>query len=196
MPWLGKYIKYLSSGQKKTPANAQPKSLNGGMCKKSSNCASLVRAGRLDSFLVEMLVGTGCDQTMVSLELVDPAEVDRTKKAQVLCVESHIEFYPTAMVKLSVGGQEQEKEVYSCSSKMPTSVLLQRDAIGQDSLLLNNAFAVVTRSLTQKAVVEGPDVPMENLPKDMLVQGQAAADVFPTVTQCEDGRVAVQKPRG
>ena len=60
---------------------------------------------------------------------------------------------------------------------MPTSVLLQRDAIGQDSLLLNDAFAVVTRSLTQKAAVEGPDVPMENLPKDMPIQGQAAADV-------------------
>ena len=133
-----------------------------------------VRAGRLDGSPVEMLVDTGCDQTMVSQELVDPAKVDQTKKAQVLCVHGHIEFYPTAMVKLSVGGQEQEKEMI-VAPKLPTSVLLGRDITGQDSLLLNNAFAVVTRSQTQKGAVEGPDVFMESLHGKMPVhQGQAA----------------------
>ena len=37
---------------------------------------------------------------------------------------------------------------------------------------------------------------MESLPGEMPVQGQAATDVSPTVTQCEDGGVALQKPRG
>ena len=142
-----------------------------------------------------MLVDTGCDRTMVSQKLVDPAKVDQTKKAQVLCVHGHIEFYPTAKVKLSVGGQEQVKEVV-VAPKLPTSVLLGRDVTGQDSLLLNNTFAVVTRTQTQKAAVEGPNVPMESLLGEMPVQGQVATEVSPTDTQCEDGGVALQKLRG
>ena len=105
-----------------------------------------------------------------------------------------MEFYPTAKVKLSVGGQEQEKEVV-VAPKLPTSLLLG-NVTGQNSLLLNNAFAVVTRSQTQKAAVEGPNFPMESLPREMPVQGQAATDMSPTATQCEDWGVALQKPRG
>ena len=140
-------------------------------------------------------MNTGCDRTMVSQEMVDPAKVDQTKKVHVLCVHGHIEFYPTAKVKLSVGGQEQEKEVV-VAPKLLTSVLLGRDVTGHDSLLLNNAFAFVTRSQTQKAAVECPNVPMKSLLGEVPVQGQVATDVSLTDTHCEDGGVALQKLRG
>ena len=76
------HVSYNCPQAKATPGpNAQPKALYGGVCEKFSDCASLVRAGRLDGSPVEMLVDTGCDRTMVSQELVDPAKVDQTKKA-------------------------------------------------------------------------------------------------------------------
>jgi len=53
----------------------------------------------------------GCDRTIVDQELVDPAKVDQTKRAQVLCVHGHVEFYPTARVQLRIREEQEEQLV-------------------------------------------------------------------------------------
>ena len=57
-----------------------------------------MRAGRLNGY-----------RAVVAQELVDSESVDHTKKAQVLCMHGHVEFYPTTRVCLGIGAGEEEE---------------------------------------------------------------------------------------
>ena len=59
-----------------------------------------VRRGKLDGRCLQILLDTGCDQTMVLASLVDPSVVDHVSKVPVLRVHGDTLFYPTATVEL------------------------------------------------------------------------------------------------
>ena len=50
---------------------------------------------------------------------MDSEGMDHTKKAQVLCVHGHVEFYPTARVCLVIGEGEEEEQEVVVAPKLP-----------------------------------------------------------------------------
>ena len=59
-----------------------------------------LRRGNLDGCTVQMLIDTGCNQTVVSARLVDPAKVQPQEKVPILCAHGDTVLYPSATVKL------------------------------------------------------------------------------------------------
>ena len=67
--------------------------------------------GNLDGCPVQMLINTGCNQTVMSARLVDPAKVQPQEKVPILCAHGDTVRYPLATVKLQAGPWERESRV-------------------------------------------------------------------------------------
>ena len=86
--------------------------------------------------------------------------IPQKSTGQVLCLHGHAESYPTAKVKLQIEGNDEERDIV-VAPKLPMAVLIGRDITGltgQNKVVRNNAFAVLTRSQTkQPADASYPD---------------------------------------
>ena len=85
-----------------------------------------LRRGNLDGRSVQMLVDSGCSQTMVSARLVDAAKISSQEKVPILCAHGDTVLYPTAVVKLQTGPWKREGRVV-VASNLPVDVLLGTD---------------------------------------------------------------------
>ena len=85
-----------------------------------------LRRGDLDGRSVQMLVDSGCSQTMVSARLVDAAKISSQEKVPILCAHGDTVLYPTAAVKLQTGPWKREGRVV-VALNLPVDVLLGTD---------------------------------------------------------------------
>ena len=113
-----------------------------------------LRRGNLDGRPVQMLIDTGCNQTVVSARLVDPANVQPQEKVPILCAHGDTVLYPSATVKLQAGPWERESRVV-VSSNLPVDVLLGTDVydgqvVATDAGAVGQSFAVLTRRQKQQ----------------------------------------------
>ena len=106
-----------------------------------------LRRGTLEGRPVQMLVDTGCEMSMVSTRLVDPAKVDSQRYVPVMCTHGDTMLYPTATVKLQTGQWECESCVV-VAPNLPVDVLLGRDIY--DPGQPKQSFAVVTRAQSRR----------------------------------------------
>ena len=94
-----------------------------------------LRWGRVEGKSARMLVDTGCDTTMVSARWIPPSRVEWAHTALVQCVHGDSLEYPTARVKLRVGGVDKLVRVV-VAPKLPIPVLLGRDVTGEEPPVL------------------------------------------------------------
>ena len=85
-----------------------------------------LRRGNLDGRAVQMLVDSGCSQTMVSARLVDAPKISSEEKVPILCAHGDTVLYPTAVVKLQTGPWKRESRVV-VAPNLPVDVLLGTD---------------------------------------------------------------------
>ena len=111
---------------KKTNTAARPKALYGGTCCEpawNEQSYKYLQRGRQNGHLVQMLVNTGADQTMVAANCVELSKVEGTKQVPVVCVHRDTVSYPTAEVHLQMGTRQQQARVV-VALELPVAVLL------------------------------------------------------------------------
>ena len=84
-----------------------------------------LRRGNLDGRSVQMLVDSGCSQTMISARL-DAAKISSQEKVPILCAHGDTVLYPTAVVELQTGPWKREGQVV-VALNLPVDVLLGTD---------------------------------------------------------------------
>ena len=70
-----------------------------------------LRRDNLDGRAVQMLLDSGCSQTMVSARLVDAPKISSEEKVPILRAHGDTVLYPTAVVKLQTGPWKRESWV-------------------------------------------------------------------------------------
>ena len=88
-----------------------------------------LRRGTLDGRPVQMLIDTGCNQTVVSARLVAGAKTHFQRKVPILCAHGDTVLYPTAKVKLQMKEWTGEGQV-AVAPHLPVDVLLGMDIYG------------------------------------------------------------------
>ena len=111
-----------------------------------------LRHGKLNGKPVQMLIDTGCTQTMVASDHVHPDAIDHGTTEQILCVHGDKFSYPTAEVEIKVGGWKQVCKVV-VAPKLPVAVLLGTD-LHQPTESLHTGLLVTTRAQKQRQAVK------------------------------------------
>ena len=96
-----------------------------------------------------MLIDTGCDRTMVTINVVNQAKVEFKKKVPVLCIHGDTVLYTTATVELQIGEWRRSATVV-VAPKLPVVVLLGQDLGEPSEQKTENGLAVVTHSQKQR----------------------------------------------
>ena len=105
-----------------------------------------LRRGILNGRSVQMLIDTGCTNTMVSARYIDPNILDCSNTVEILCVHGDKVCYPTAEVNLRLGQWSQFSRVV-VASDIPVPVLLGTDIY---KLTTDKPVMVTTRAQTKK----------------------------------------------
>ena len=85
-----------------------------------------LQRGTLDGRPVQILIDTGCNQTVVSASLVAGAKTHSQRKVPILCAHGDTVLYPTAKVKLQMKEWTGEGRV-AVAPHLPVDVLLGTD---------------------------------------------------------------------
>ena len=151
------HMMYNCPYKKGTTTAARPQDLYWGTCRElawNEQSYKYLRWGRLDGHLVQMLVDTGADRTMVAANCVEPSKVEGTERVPVVCVHGDTVSYPTAVVRLQIGTWQQQAKVV-VASELPVAMLLGRDLYNPvEEKHLERGLAVVTRSTKKRAEQE------------------------------------------
>ena len=145
----------------KTPSNHRPLGLLAKGCDKVAwnfQSQKYLRKGLVDGHLTQMLVDTGCSQTVVAARLVQPSKIEQNNQVPIVCAHGDTVFYPTAIVTLQIGRVRVDSRV-AVASHPPVEVLLGTDV--QDGLKQPTpskpGLAVLTRSQRkQQSATETP----------------------------------------
>jgi hypothetical protein len=108
----------------------------------------------------DILLDTGCSQTLVRKDLVKSEKMKEGRLVDIQCAHGDTTWYPLAEVELSVEGKKITVEA-AVSETLPQSVLLGIDVPELEDLMINKssdeAFAVTTRSMAVKEQQEEED---------------------------------------
>ena len=143
----------------KTSGNSRPLGLLAKGCNEvawNSQSRKYLRKGLVDGRPTQMLVDTGCSQTVVAARLVQPSKIEHENQVPIVCAHGDTVFYPTALVTLKTGPWKAESRV-AVADHPPVEVLLGTDV--QESLkhpeYAKPGLAVLTRSQKkQQSVTE------------------------------------------
>ena len=69
----------------------------------NTDSSKYLRRGTVDGRRDQIIIDTGCDQTMVSASKVRPERVSRGDSVPVLYVHDDTVLYPTAEVEIKIG---------------------------------------------------------------------------------------------
>ena len=132
-----------------------------------------LRRGTVDGRRVQVLIDTGCDQTMVSARRVQPERVSLGDGVPVLCVHGDTVQYPTTEVEIRIGPWSKRAKV-AVAPSLPVDVLLGRDLYCPGvELQPGLGLAVVTRSQARRGFAQGVAQPqVDKGPEDIEARGE------------------------
>ena len=105
-----------------------------------------LRLGTLNGRSFQMLIDTGCTNTMVSARYIDPNTLDRSNTVEIFCVHGDKVCYPTAEVNFRLGQWSQCSRVV-VAPDIPVPVLLGTDIY---KLTTDKPVMVTTRAQAKR----------------------------------------------
>ena len=132
--------------------------------KDGPTCSGKVEGKSTDDILLD----TGCSQTMVHMDFVMPGSVSKTQEVTILCAHGEAVSYPIAVVNMEIDGVKIRVKAAVCKT-LPVSVLLGTDVPELFTLLSrgrpkeDSGMAVVTRSKHKQQQLEGAEEQVKDL---------------------------------